>query len=234
MATASVTSAALMMAGILRYDSADCGGPMHTVSSASSTCLVLKSAVECTATVLMPSSRHARNMRRAISPRFAMTTFSIIELFDDEQRLTELDRLTVLRQHRRHPASLVRLDLIHHLHGFNDAKYLADFDFAADLHEGLRTRRGGRIVGADHRRGDRVLIITGRTLAGRSGRHGCGGRGRMHDRSRLRGSDLHAHPRVAADAHRLLALRNLQFRDARLLEQLDQFLYLANVHPRTP
>src|SRR6202140_2769255 len=130
MATASVTSAALMMAGMFKYDRADCGGPIQTVSSASSTCLVLKSAVECTATVLMPSSRHARNMRRAISPRFAMTTFSIIELFDDKQRLAELDRLTVLRQHRRHPARLVGLDLIHHFHGFNDAKYLADFDFA--------------------------------------------------------------------------------------------------------
>src|ERR1700693_3724515 len=132
MATASVTSAALMMAGMFRYDSADCGGPMHTVSSASSTCFVLKSVVECTATVLMPSSRHARNMRRAISPRFAMTTFSIIwslSLFDDEQRLAELDSLAFLRKHRRNTARLVGLDLIHHLHGFNDAKYLADLDF---------------------------------------------------------------------------------------------------------
>jgi hypothetical protein len=29
---------------------------------------------------LMPSSRQARKMRRAISPRFAMTTFSIIAI----------------------------------------------------------------------------------------------------------------------------------------------------------
>ena len=77
-ATESVTSAALMMAGMFKYDRADCGGPMHTVSSASRTCLVLKSAVECTATVLMPNSRQARKMRSAISPRLAMTTFSII------------------------------------------------------------------------------------------------------------------------------------------------------------
>ncbi len=41
-------------------------------------------------------------------------------------------------------------------------------------------------------------------------------------------------PRVAADAYRFLALRNLELRDAGLLEQLDQFLYLANIHPRTP
>ena len=37
------------------------------------------SAVECTATVLIPSSRHARRMRSAISPRLAMTTFSSME-----------------------------------------------------------------------------------------------------------------------------------------------------------
>ena len=30
-----MTSAALMIAGIFRYDKADCGGPMQTVSSAS-------------------------------------------------------------------------------------------------------------------------------------------------------------------------------------------------------
>ena len=49
---------------------------MQTDSSASSTCLRLASAVECTATVLMPSSRQARRMRSAISPRLAMTIFS--------------------------------------------------------------------------------------------------------------------------------------------------------------
>src|ERR1700722_12992919 len=137
MATESVTSAALMMAGMFKYDSADCGGPMQTVSSASNTCLVLKSAVECTATVLMPSSRQARRMRRAISPRFAMTTFSIIwsPLFDHEQRLAELDRLAVLGEYGGDPPRLVGLYLIHHFHGFDDAQNLADFDFGADLDE---------------------------------------------------------------------------------------------------
>ena len=36
------------------------------------------SAVECTATVLMPSSRQARKMRSAISPRLAIRTLSSI------------------------------------------------------------------------------------------------------------------------------------------------------------
>src|SRR5580693_562611 len=100
---------------------------MQTVSSASSTCLVLKSAVECTATVLMPSSRQARRIRRAISPRLAMTTFSIMfGLFDDEQRLAELDRITVTGHDRGDATGAVGFDLVHHLHRFDDAQHLAD------------------------------------------------------------------------------------------------------------
>src|SRR5436853_4938650 len=42
---------------------------------------------------LMPSSRQARRIRSAISPRLAMTIFSIMSgLFEDEQRLAEFDR----------------------------------------------------------------------------------------------------------------------------------------------
>src|SRR5487761_2194366 len=49
---------------------------MHTDSSAMPTCLRLRSTVECTATVLMPSVWQARSTRRAISPRLAITTLS--------------------------------------------------------------------------------------------------------------------------------------------------------------
>ena len=42
------------------------GGPMQTLSSASRTCMASASAVECTATVGMPSSLHARKTRSAI------------------------------------------------------------------------------------------------------------------------------------------------------------------------
>ena len=45
---------------------------MHTLSSASRTCIACESAVEWTATVGIPSSRQARWMRKAISPRLAM------------------------------------------------------------------------------------------------------------------------------------------------------------------
>src|ERR1700728_2808601 len=114
---------------------------MHTVSSASSTCLVLKSAVECTATVLMPSSRQALRIRNAISPRLAMTSFSIMaRLFDDEQRLTELHRVAVPGHDRGDAPGLVGLDLIHHLHRLDDAQHLADLDFIPDLDERLGAR----------------------------------------------------------------------------------------------
>src|SRR5580700_941172 len=115
---------------------------MHTDSSASSTCLRFASAVECTATVLMPSSRQARRIRSAISPRLAMTSFSIMDLFDDEQRLAELDRIAVLRHDRGDAAGLVGLDLVHHLHRLDDAQHLADLDFIADLDKRLRAGGG--------------------------------------------------------------------------------------------
>src|SRR5690606_15002424 len=54
---------------------------MHTDSSAIATCLRLRSTVECTATVRMPSAWQARRMRSAISPLFAMTTLSSIGRF---------------------------------------------------------------------------------------------------------------------------------------------------------
>src|SRR5262245_47245208 len=52
---------------------------MQTVSSASRTFIALASAVECTATVLIPISRQARWMRSAISPRLAIRTLSNIQ-----------------------------------------------------------------------------------------------------------------------------------------------------------
>src|ERR1035441_230811 len=137
---------------------------MQTDSSASSTCFRFASAVECAATVLMPSSRQARSMRSAISPRLAMTIFSSIGVFffgdrpvsescslDDEQRLTELDRLAVLDHDGLDLARLLRLDLVHHLHGLDDAQYLSDLDRIAQLDEllGTRCRRG--VIGAHHR-----------------------------------------------------------------------------------
>ena len=78
------------------------GGPMQIASSASRTCIASASAVEWTATVLMPISWQARWMRSAISPRLAIRILSnrgrATSSVDDDERLVELDRLAVLDQ----------------------------------------------------------------------------------------------------------------------------------------
>src|SRR5947207_36679 len=96
---------------------------MQTLSSARRTCMASASAVECTATVEMPSSLHARSTRSAISPRLAIRILSNMlslrahaangggvsslaaqALLDDDQRFAKLHRLSVLDQNLRHRA----------------------------------------------------------------------------------------------------------------------------------
>src|SRR6266849_9755492 len=105
---------------------------MHTDSSASFTYLASLSASECTATVLMPMSRQARWMRRAISPRLAISNFSNISarsrlaaLLDDHHNLAILDGGAVLDQDLDQPTGARRGDLIHHLHRLDNEQRLA-------------------------------------------------------------------------------------------------------------
>src|SRR6202051_2978291 len=102
---------------------------MQTLSSARRTCMASSSAVECTATVGMPSSLQARSTRSAISPRLAIRILSNIEepLLDDHQRLAILDRLTVFDQNLDHRTRARRRDLIHRLHRFDDEQRFAGF-----------------------------------------------------------------------------------------------------------
>src|SRR5690349_7658130 len=109
---------------------------MHTLSSASRTCIASASAVECTATVEMPSSLQARWMRSAISPRLAMRTFSNIPSGDDEQRLAVFDRRAVADKDLRHRAGARAADLVHHLHRLDDQQGLALLHLVADADEG--------------------------------------------------------------------------------------------------
>src|SRR5215469_2289152 len=131
---------------------------MQTLSSASRTCIADASAVECTATVAMPSSLQARSTRSAISPRLAINILSniatVAALFDDQERLAKLDRLAVLDENLRHRAGARRRNLIHRLHGFDDDQRVAGLHLAADIDERLGARRRREIGGADHRRGD--------------------------------------------------------------------------------
>src|ERR1041385_8723979 len=118
---------------------------MHTLSSARRTCIASASAVECTATVAIPSSLQARTTRMAISPRLAMRILSNIAgrpraLFDDDERLAELDRLAILEQDLDHGACARRRDLVHRLHRFDDHQRVAGFHLGADVDEWFRAR----------------------------------------------------------------------------------------------
>src|SRR6188768_37354 len=115
---------------------------MQTLSSASRTCIASASAVECTATVGIPSSWQARSTRSAISPRLAMRILSNIArgvpgLLDDHQRLAELDGLAVLDEDFRDRSGAGRGNLVHGLHGFDDQQRLAGDDLASDVDERL-------------------------------------------------------------------------------------------------
>src|SRR6185436_7024610 len=124
-------------------------------------------------TDLMPISRQARWMRKAISPRLAIRIFLNIfsrrcrsgaaggprqsrASFDDEQRLAELDGLAVLAQDLADRPGGVGLDLVHDLHRFDDADRVADLDDAADVDEGRRARAPRAIECPDHLRLDDV------------------------------------------------------------------------------
>src|SRR5579885_2054716 len=104
---------------------------MHTLSSASRTCIASASAVECTATVWMPSSRQARWMRSAISPRLAMRIFSNMKgaraplSLDDHQDFAVFDRLGIVNQNLDHAPGARRRQRVHDLHGLDDQQGLA-------------------------------------------------------------------------------------------------------------
>src|SRR5580693_2782685 len=145
---------------------------MQTLSSARRTCMASSSAVECTATVAMPSSLQARSTRSAISPRLAIRILSNIEpSFDDHQLLAVFDRLAVCDENLNHRAGARRRDLIHRLHRFDDEQRLAGLHLAADIDEGSRARCRAEIGGADHRRGDGAgMLRRVDRCRGRSGR----------------------------------------------------------------
>src|SRR3954449_6055973 len=105
---------------------------MQTVSSARRTCIASESAVECTATVLIPISWHARWILSAISPRLAISSFWIFmelrSLADDHERLIELDRLGVGDHDLPDHSAGRRGDRVHHFHRFDDQQGVAGLD----------------------------------------------------------------------------------------------------------
>src|SRR3954449_13109853 len=101
---------------------------MQTVSSARRTCIACASAVECTATVLIPISWQARWMRSAISPRLAISTLSNIERgrrsLDQHQWGAIFDRIRVLDKDTGDLPATGSADLVHYLHRLDDQQRL--------------------------------------------------------------------------------------------------------------
>src|SRR4051794_6276038 len=154
---------------------------MQTLSSARRTCMASASAVECTATVAMPSSLQARRIRSAISPRLAIRILSnmsslreangelgvamniryspfAIRLLNDHQRLAELDRLAVFDKNLRHRAGARRGNLVHGFHGFDDQHGLPGRYLAADLDERPGAGLRGPVHRPDHGRGHHARV----------------------------------------------------------------------------
>src|SRR5260370_41866524 len=109
------------------------------------------SAVECTATVAMPSSLQARRMRRAISPRLAIrilsniVTASSVTLRSELLRASKDDGLFANSTNSSFEArafALAPQDDGASL--FNDYQRFAEFDRLAGLHKNLRHRAGAR------------------------------------------------------------------------------------------
>src|ERR1700733_7416138 len=122
---------------------------MHTLSSARRTCMASESAVECTATVAMPSSRQARWMRRAISPRLAIRILPNNGLFQNHQHFSVFDRGTVLHQDRGARPRFRRLDLVEGLHRLDQQQRLTGGYGLTDRYERRRTRLRVKIGDTD-------------------------------------------------------------------------------------
>src|SRR5581483_5331543 len=109
MASAPVSTAALISLAIFKYEARGDDSPRYTAWSARRVCKAVRSASEYTATVEIPISRHERMMRTAISPRLATRTrISQKELHSEhakaaaDRRRAQNDR----KRQRQHAAGL--------------------------------------------------------------------------------------------------------------------------------
>src|SRR5258706_6545373 len=143
---------------------------MQTLSSASRTCMASASAVECTATVAMPSSLHARRMRKAISPRLAIrilsniVTASSVILRSKLLRASKGDGLSANSKSSFEARALALAPQDDGVLLFDNHQRLAEFDRLAVLDENLRhgaRARGWNLVHRLHRLDDQKRLSDG-------------------------------------------------------------------------
>ena len=130
---------------------------------------------------------------------------------------------------------LVGLDLVHELHRLDDAQRLSFRHAVAHLDEGLRAGRRRAVERAHHRALDDVAFRDGRRRLGRRrGRRRTGRGNRHHLRHRGDRNAVGARPVGPRDPHALLALLDLELRDAGRLDELNQRFELAQIHVHHP
>src|SRR5580700_2690456 len=110
----------------------------------------------------MPSSLQAQMTRTAISPRLAIRI--LLNRTDGKQSLPVLHRLPVHDQLALDDAGGLGFDLVHELHGLDDAENLAGLDALAYAHEGWRSRRRGLVEGTHDGRLDQNEVGVGGLL----------------------------------------------------------------------
>src|ERR1700680_62082 len=128
---------------------------MHTLSSASRTCMASSSAVECTATDATPSSLQARSTRRAISPRFAISILSNIAGCRPSTELVPEAGGGCLARVKPEGRLFARHAL------FDDHQRLTEFDRLAVFDQNLdhgSGARGGNLIHGLHRLHDHESI----------------------------------------------------------------------------
>src|SRR5580658_11248002 len=107
----------------------------------------------------MPSSRQARWMRSAISPRLAMRIFWNNASFQDHQGLAVLDRRAAADQDPRDRAGPGGTDLVERLHRLDQQQGLPGDDTLADTDEDRGAGLGRQVDDTHHRAGDRTGML---------------------------------------------------------------------------
>src|SRR3981189_1307545 len=135
---------------------------MFTPTAANLTAREIAAAGPHAWTVLIPSSRAARMIRTAISPRLAIRSVLIAAMaptliLDVSDRLTRHDRFFVVHQELDDLAAELRLYCVKRLHHFDKTDRVASGDAVALGLERRGIRRGSAIESAGKRRNDLLV-----------------------------------------------------------------------------
>src|ERR1035437_903755 len=195
----------------------------------------------------MLSSLHARMMRTAISPRFAIRIFSNmpkdvggldeaarLAILDDgsgwadlKQGLAKLHRFSVLDHDLGNHALGLRLDLVHHLHRLDDTDDCLGADLRAHFNIRRRFRGWGSVESANHGGFDFDFVAGRRWGRGsRSSSRNCRWRGISRHRTILGSNCGPAAVCPPLEPDLEVILLKLELRYGVLLHQVNNGLYV--------